>query len=222
MHDIAALKERCKTLEMQLFKVAAEHDVLKATLDQLAASLGSSTPPPPGSIKAAEMYPKMQFWMQTKYNEWTNTAEAHGNHWWKLTYLEDGEGNTISDDLLKGIHKKIQGIWAKLVEKDMAPKTWGKATVSAKELVYTHIYKVFPFLQQAESDWKLDLLCGNNYPGWYRNNGQGKSPADQEVKEEDNADADTDTDELGTETSKKWKATSKRCKSEVVEKRMKG
>ncbi|KAF8833936.1 hypothetical protein BDN67DRAFT_1017032 [Paxillus ammoniavirescens] len=89
----------------------------------------------------------------------------------------------------------------------MAPKTWGKATVSAKELVYTHVYKAFLFLQQAESDWKLDLLCGNDYPGWYQNNGRGKSPADQEVKEEDNTNADTDTDELGTETSKKQKAT---------------
>ncbi|KIK81510.1 hypothetical protein PAXRUDRAFT_15206 [Paxillus rubicundulus Ve08.2h10] len=139
MHNITPLKEHCKTLEMQLFKVAVEHDILKATLDQLAASLGSSTPLPLGSIKAAEMYPKMQFWTQTKYNEWTNTTEAHGNHWWKLTYLEDGDGNTILDDLLKGIHKKIQGIWAKLVEKDMAPKTWGKGACLHPHLQGIHI-----------------------------------------------------------------------------------
>ncbi|KIK80237.1 hypothetical protein PAXRUDRAFT_15897 [Paxillus rubicundulus Ve08.2h10] len=107
MHNIAALKERCNPLEMQLFKVAVECDILKAMLDQLAASLGSSTRPPLGSIKAAEMYPKMQFWTQTKYNEWMNTAKAHGDRWWKLAYLKDREGNTVSDDLLKGNCKKI-------------------------------------------------------------------------------------------------------------------
>ncbi|KAF8834248.1 hypothetical protein BDN67DRAFT_874544, partial [Paxillus ammoniavirescens] len=106
----------------------------------------------------------------------------------KVAFLEDEEGNTVSRDVIKAICKKIRGTWAELVEKDTAPKTWGKAAVSAKDFVYTHVYKAFPFLRLAESDWKLDSLCGNDYPGWYRNNGQGKLPGNQEVKEEDNAE----------------------------------
>ncbi|KIK74785.1 hypothetical protein PAXRUDRAFT_19539 [Paxillus rubicundulus Ve08.2h10] len=198
MHNIAALNECCKTLDMQLFKVTAERDVLKATLDQLASSLGSSNPTPPGSIKAEETYPK-----------------AHSNPRWKVAFREDEEGNTVSRDVIKAIHKKIRGTWAELVKKDTAPKTWGKAAVSAKDFVYTHVYKAFPFLQLAESNWKLDSLCGNDYPGWYRNNGQGKLPGNQEVKDEDN----TEDDELGMGTRKKQRA--ERCKPEVVEKRMK-
>jgi hypothetical protein len=52
----------------------------------------------------------------------------------------------------------------------MAPKTWGKANTSAKEVVFLSTYKSFPFLQLAENDWKINLFCSLNYPGWVRNN----------------------------------------------------
>ena len=51
----------------------------------------------------------------------------------------------------------------------MAPKSWGRETTLAKQIVYPNIYKSYPYLL-AENDWKLENLCSINYPGWVQNN----------------------------------------------------
>ena len=51
-----------------------------------------------------------------------------------------------------------------------APRQWGKASASAKDYVYGIVYKQFPLMELAKNDWKMDELCGLNYPGWVRNN----------------------------------------------------
>lgn len=187
--------------------------------DQLSTSFKVGSPP----TKSAEMYPKVRFWTQTKYNEWTTTAEAHADRQWKVAFLEDEEGKTVSEDVIKAIRKKIRGVWADLVGQDVAPKTWGRATASNKELLCTVVYKAFPILQLSQNDWKLESLCTQDYPGWARNNLEDTAEcsahgeAKQEDKQEDNTNADN---ELGPGTSKKRKA--KRCKSEVAGKKIKG
>lgn len=138
-------------------------------LDQLSASLHKIGSPDSGAknpTKTADMYPKLRFWTQSKYNEWTNTPEAHANARYKFAFIEDEQGNGVSDSTLKAIRKTIQGGWAELVSKTMAPKSWGKANASAKELVYSLTYQAFPFLQLAENHWKIELLCSLDYPGW--------------------------------------------------------
>ena len=95
----------------------------------------------------------------------------------------------VPDGTLKAICKTVQGCWAELVNKGMAPKTWGKANTSMKEVVFLSMYKSFPFLQLAENDWKINLLCSLNYPGWVHNNldDKGKWVGSCHVKQEDDA-----------------------------------
>jgi hypothetical protein len=76
----------------------------------------------------------------------------------------------VPDITLKAICKTIQGCWAELVVKGMAPKSWGKVNAFTKEVRFSLTYKSFPFLQRAENDWKIDLLCSVNYSGWVHNN----------------------------------------------------
>lgn len=101
----------------------------------------------------------------------------------------------------------------------MAPKSWGKANTSAKEIVYLHTYKSFPFLQLSENNWKIDLLCSLDYPGWVHNNldNKGNWLASHKVKQEEEA---TSVDNQSCSISKKHKA--KLLKSETVEKKFKG
>ena len=187
-------------------------------LDQLSTSLQKPTTVP-SMTKSANLYPKLRFWTQSKYNEWTNTAEAHSDPRYRFAFIEDEQGNTVPDVTLKAIRKTIRGCWAELVVKAMAPKSWGKANASAKEVVFSLAYKSFPFLQLAENDWKVDLLCSVDYPGWVRNNldDKGNWIASCRVKQEDEA---TTGDEPAGSVSKKRKA--KPVKSEPLEKRFKG
>jgi hypothetical protein len=117
--------------------------------EQLSTTLRDKPESPIPTAKSPEMYPKVRFWTQNRYNEWANSPEGHGDPRYKLVYLEDEAGMTIPDITLKSICKTIRGCWAELVAKNMVPKSWGKANASAKELVYSFAYKSFPFLQLA-------------------------------------------------------------------------
>lgn len=167
----------------------------------------------------AKIYPKLHFWTQHWYNEWTNIPEAHGNSQYKFAFIEDEQGNTTSDGTLKAIHKTIRNCWAELIVKGMAPRSWGKANASAKEVMYSVAYKSFPFLQLAKSDWKINLLCSLDYLGWVCNNlnDQGNWLTSHRVKQEEEA---VTINEPAGGTSKKCKV--KPLKSKVTEKKFKG
>ena len=60
-----------------------------------------------GTTKTANIYLKLCFWTQNKYNEWTNTVEAHANTRYKFTFIEDKQGNGVSDTTLKAIQKTM-------------------------------------------------------------------------------------------------------------------
>ena len=174
----------------------------------------------PSMTRSANLYPKLRFWTQSKYNEWTNTAEAHSDPWYSFAFIEDEQGNTVPIVTLKAIRKTIWGCWAEVIVKGMAPKSWGKANASAKEVIFSLAYKSFPFLQLAENDWKIDLLCSVNYPGWVCNNLDDKWNwvASHRVKQEDELAATGD--EPTGSVSKKRKV--KPVKSEPTEKQLKG
>lgn len=90
----------------------------------------------------------------------------------------------------------------------MAPKSWGKANTSAKELVYSLTYKAFPFLQLAENNWKIDLLCSLDYTGCVCNNlddqGNWLATSSHKIKQEDQT-MTVDMDEPAASTNKKCK-----------------
>ncbi|KAG6369436.1 hypothetical protein JVT61DRAFT_14851 [Boletus reticuloceps] len=223
MQEVFVFKERCKVLDAQLLKVTTERDTLKMMFEKLSTSLQNPTTVPSSSsvtmMKNAKSYPKLHFWSQSTYNTWTNSAEAHSDTRYKFAFIEDKEGNVVTEGTLKAICKTIQGCWAELVIKGMALKSWGKAKASAKDVVYSLAYKSFPFLQLAENNWKIDLLCSLNYPGWVHNNldDKGNWVASRRIKQEDEAAAG---DEPAVSVSKKCKA--KPVKSEPSEKQFKG
>ncbi|KAF9226087.1 hypothetical protein BS17DRAFT_776631 [Gyrodon lividus] len=77
------------------------------------------------------------------------------------------------------------------------------------------IKKVFPIFKLAWNGWKLDLLCGNDYPGWVRNNvdSEGNWHIEKGIKcEEDSGEA----------MSGRRKRKGKRSTSEGAKKKIKG
>ena len=98
------------------------------------------------------------------------TTEASTHTHWKLAYLEDEMGKIISEQMLTALWKKIKSAWKDLTMNKNVPRQWGKASVSAKDYVYGIIYKQCPLMELTKNDWKMDELCGLNYPGWVWNN----------------------------------------------------
>ncbi|KAG8217047.1 hypothetical protein J3R82DRAFT_5038 [Butyriboletus roseoflavus] len=57
-----------------------------------------------------------------------------------------------------------------LAIKGVALKSWGKASVSAKNIVRDYMEHNWPSLRLAENGWKLEHLASLDYPGWMRTN----------------------------------------------------
>ncbi|KIK95457.1 hypothetical protein PAXRUDRAFT_140612, partial [Paxillus rubicundulus Ve08.2h10] len=85
-------------------------------------------------------------------------------------FIEDINSITVSKDTLKAIQKVIHTGWIELINKGIVLESWGRLCTSGQALFHLMIEKLFPIFKLAQNGWKLDLLCGNNYPGWVRNN----------------------------------------------------
>ncbi|KAG6376018.1 hypothetical protein JVT61DRAFT_2905 [Boletus reticuloceps] len=217
---IQGLLERCNSFEAELMKVTTEQDTLKCLFKQLSASLQkpeAATIPTKTAEASAEMYPLVQFWTPDQYNQWTHTAEAHKDPRWKLAYLEDENGATVTDATLKAIRKLMRACWLDLAKKK-GPPSWGKADASEKEFVFTIVYREFPFLKLTKNHWKLNTLCSNDYPSWARNNldKDGNLLKNGKVKEEEGTPG---VDEQPTTDNRKCKVKTK--KSDVPAKKFK-
>ncbi|KAI5981842.1 hypothetical protein EDD15DRAFT_2203594 [Pisolithus albus] len=204
--SMLALRERCSTLEQQLAKVTMERDIVKSLYDQLASAvrlpLGTNLAGPNKSVlflqtanekrPTRETHPLVKFWMQKDYDTWLESPEALMGNQGKYAFLEDENGSTLAPETVKVIRRAVRAGWTELVNHSIAPKTWGKASASARQTFHAILEREFPIFKLAENGWKLEYLCTKMYSAWCKHhlneNGQWKTT----VKEEDDSDEDSD------------------------------
>ncbi|KAG1766968.1 hypothetical protein EDD22DRAFT_950294 [Suillus occidentalis] len=138
--QILALHERCKSLELQIVKLTSERDTLRAMFQQLASGirlpqtdsgleLDSITPPfqPITKRPTRLTHPCVQFWTNEDFTAWLDSPDGLRANRGKVPYLEDENGDPLTDTIIKSIRKLLRGAWAELIRRKLAPKTWGKA-----------------------------------------------------------------------------------------------
>ncbi|KAI5991186.1 hypothetical protein EDD15DRAFT_2369106 [Pisolithus albus] len=227
--DISALRERCNLLEQQLTKVTTERDTVKSLFDQLAsavqiplanpsnlAGLPFYLEKPNEKPPTRNSHPSVQFWRQQDYEEWLDTPEALISSNGKYGFLEDEDGKSLLADTLKAIRKAIRAGWMELVNHNMAPKTWGKASASARQTFHRILERDFPLFKLAENGWKLEYLCTKTYSAWSKHhlddNGQWKKV----IKDEDGADSDSDLKKKRKIPSNSASVPSKKIKGQLL------
>ncbi|KAG6374925.1 hypothetical protein JVT61DRAFT_3669 [Boletus reticuloceps] len=112
MQETINLRECCKVLKMELIKVTSECDTLKMMFEQLSMALQKQEASAPSNItsnpkRLAELYPDMRFWTLEHYNKWTNSPAAHADPHYKFAFLENEQGKTLSDGLIKIVRKLL-------------------------------------------------------------------------------------------------------------------
>ncbi|KAG1822409.1 hypothetical protein EV424DRAFT_1554308 [Suillus variegatus] len=237
MHENQALRERCGILEAQVTKLSIERDTIQAMFHQLASSvrldeavesLGSKgthlslAAPCTSNTKrpTRETHPKVKFWNQDAFLDWAERASAQGLHRGKIPYLEGENGELVPEATVKAIRKTLRGGWSELVNRQLAPKSWGKLSSTGNQFIHSLMEKSYPLFTLANNGWKLDYLCKSSYSAWRRNhlddNGNWKS------RKDGNDDSDDDSDDGDSSDAKgKKRKKVKRSKSEVPEKKLK-
>ncbi|KAG2076098.1 hypothetical protein BDR04DRAFT_1114684 [Suillus decipiens] len=187
MHEnsqILALQEHCKVLEQQVLKLTTECDTVKAMFQQLAnavhlphtdplklkpASLNPllMTTNAPSPCPNSETHPDVRFWHQEDFLNWLDkAAEAELTSCRKLAYLEDENGNTLPESMVKGVWKVIRSGYCELMKWGLAPKSWGKLCTTGRGNFHSIVENACPFFKLANDGWKLDHLAGTSYPAW--------------------------------------------------------
>src|SRR5277367_685863 len=84
-------------------------------------------------------------------------------------YIEDTNGNPVTEDRLKQISLKARLIWTSLKKAQLAPSTWLKIDNDAYEYFKSEMLYEFTEFQLCEGSWKLDRWTTLNYPSWTKN-----------------------------------------------------
>ncbi|KIK93747.1 hypothetical protein PAXRUDRAFT_144374, partial [Paxillus rubicundulus Ve08.2h10] len=232
----ASLRECCWILEIQILKLTTEHDCINTLFQQLRSTLGSQTlnstnnphtdplllttssEPRPTHLS----HPKVQFWSHADYKAWKESPEYHASVRGTMPYLEDEDGQPISASELAEIRKTLRTGWHELVDRRLAPQSWGQLSASGCKIFHSLVESTHPIFKLGESGWKLNKLVTNDYASWKRthidDDGNPKlkgasSEEGEKFGQEDKAES-ADTKKRKFESKGKGKAADKRRKGE--------
>ncbi|KAI6156858.1 hypothetical protein BKA82DRAFT_4345890 [Pisolithus tinctorius] len=226
-------QEREQLMEMQIVKLITECDTIKSAFEVLAnavqlAQADSLAVDPlhfnvtplkpslatPASHPTPTTHPKICFWTQEDWNAWLVSPEAGQNPCGRYGYLEDSEGEPLTNAILKDAHKHAHGAWEELIQWNLAPKTWGKLGMTGRELFHHIMEMSYLLFKFANNGRKLDHLASNMYSAWYTKcfTADGSlRPQGKCVKTEDESSEDEDETE-----HKKGKCTKKVIDGDIL------
>lgn len=113
-----------------------------------------------------ETHPKVKFWTQDTFLDWAERASAQGLHRGKIPYLEGENGEQVPEVTVKAIRKTLRGGWSELVNRQLAPKSWGKLASTGNQFIHSLMERSYPLFTLAHDGWKLDYLCKSSYSAW--------------------------------------------------------
>ncbi|KIK29825.1 hypothetical protein PISMIDRAFT_88303 [Pisolithus microcarpus 441] len=170
-----------------------------------------------------ESSPSIRFWDREDWEKYLESPEGQTSKRGTLGYLEDEDGNPPSLKTGKAIRKLLRGGWAELVNRQLAPMSWGRLSASGRKFIHDLMENAYPMFRFATNSWKLDYLASTSYPAWRKvhldENGRWKVRKVKGLKTED--DDDNDNDSAG-EVSMKRKAMQHAFKTEGPDKKFKG
>lgn len=140
-------------------------------------------------------YPKVKFWSKGLWtaSQSKQTVVSQGTRGGarcaeginvQCRYIEDENGEPVDGHRAKVIRDYAARIFAELLSKDMAPQTWGQATLDARQMYEQSMAKAFPEMRLCEAHWKAHHLATSIYPSWSQTHMHRRSKA---KAEEENA-----------------------------------
>jgi hypothetical protein len=114
-------------------------------------------------------------------------------------FIVDKLGNPVDGYRITDIRSVSRGIWAHLSNNQIAPESWGKASLSITDLYRTQMESRFEELRLCAGGWKALHFASESYTSWRIPrvmNGTFNVKPKTKLKDEDNDDDDDDNDSL--------------------------
>ncbi|KAG9312820.1 hypothetical protein JVU11DRAFT_6237 [Chiua virens] len=171
-------RERIKELEIENAKLSTECTTLRKVIDRYG---GIETDRP-----TKETHPHIKFWTLAAYHEWLLKPEAQSGVFGKEPYLEEENGDPVSDHRLSDIRERIRKGWAELVNIGRAPAVWGELDQTGRDTFHKCVEEKFPLFKCAENGWKLERIARLSYSAWHGHHvgedGKWLKPADKKKR----------------------------------------
>ena len=106
----------------------------------------------------------------------------------RMLYIEEENGNAIDGFRAKAIREFAKRIFQELLAHNLAPATWGQATMTALRYFLSEMAYQFTELRLCADGWKASQVAIDNYPSWQQ--GRRKRTGSHVKKEEDAVSGD--------------------------------
>ncbi|KAI6035907.1 hypothetical protein BKA83DRAFT_4119883 [Pisolithus microcarpus] len=244
MKQSNVLQEQIRCLDGEVMKLTVENTTLRTAFQCLAGAVGlrnvdpcqfTGTSFPQVSMSSQQQEPRptwetsplIRFWDREDWERYLESPEGLKSKRGTLGYLEDEDGNPPSPKTGKAMRKLLRGGWAELVNRQLAPTSWGRLSASGHKFIHDLMENAYPMFRFATNGWKLDYLASTTYPAWRKvhldDNGRWKLKKGKELKTEDDDEDDEDENDDGTgEVGMKRKAMQHVFKTEAPDKKLKG
>ncbi|KAG0708154.1 hypothetical protein DFH29DRAFT_893284 [Suillus ampliporus] len=136
-------------------------------------------------------YPGVIFWTCADWDKWQTTSQGlkQKGKCGPAAFLEDKNGEAITEESLDIIRKTIRSLWFEFAVKGLLATSWSKTMHSTRTLFHSIMEEKHPLFRLATDGWKLDLLCSTAYPSWRKNHLDADGnllKQSKKVKQEDN------------------------------------
>ncbi|KAG1812450.1 uncharacterized protein BJ212DRAFT_1301463 [Suillus subaureus] len=204
---IIALQNHINQLQLKLIQAKSAFSTLEAAFQELACSVQLINADPMNFTHASislttsstkqlppidkNDYPNVLFWTRADWDKWQMTSQGLKQKGKRgpAAFLEDENGEPITEELLDIMHKTICGLWFKFAIKGLLATTWSKIIHLTRTLFHSIMEERHPLFRLAMDGWKLDLLCSVAYPLWHKNHLDADGnllKQSKKVKQEDN------------------------------------
>jgi len=127
-------------------------------------------PPPPCSH---DDFPSVKFWKKETWIDAENQHREKGGSLPRLRFVEDKDGNKVSEGRLKAMTEKAKVIFNTLYHLRNDPPSWKAKTQPAGEYFSNTMCLAFEEFRWCENDWKVEQFAVVRFPDWSRHTREG-------------------------------------------------
>ena len=180
MRELYTTRERVRKLEIENIKLMAERDTLRYVLHLrlsiilhiISSDVLNQKPTviryPVPSIPTRVTHANIKFWTIEDFEKWLLTPEGQAANRGKEPFLEEENGDPVSDQRVSDIKACMRSAFCELVNMKRAPQVWGEIDTTGRQTFHSLMEKSYPLFRCAENGWKLDRLARSTYPAWRR------------------------------------------------------
>ena len=137
-------------------------------------------------------YPEVKYWTKDRYNQSNADANSSEPFPKKLRFLEDEDGNLISQDVLDAMRSHLLQAFEEIraSKPSLLEGSWLKCNPELIKMCYKEMRRLFPELTLCAKNWKARQLLVVWYSNYSKNRHLGKPGRNDEsdISEDDEAD----------------------------------